>query len=79
MYDAELYRSKEEVEEHKKEDPIEDFQGRAVGDGLVTQTDIDAIEADAAKEIADAIEFAEEGEWEPIEDITRHTYARDLS
>ena len=79
MYDAELYRSKEEVEEHKKQDPIDSFQERAMSDELITQTDIDAIEADAAEEIAAAVEFAEQGEWEPAEDITRHTYARDLS
>lgn len=79
MYDAELYRSKEEVEEHKKEDPIESLQERAMSDGLITQADIDAIEADTAKEISEAVEFAERGDWESVEDITRHTYARDLS
>jgi len=78
MYDAELYRDKEEVEEHKKEDPIATFQARAMSEGLITQDDVDAIEADAAQEIADAVEFAEQGEWEPIEDIARHTYARNL-
>jgi pyruvate dehydrogenase E1 component alpha subunit len=79
MYDAELYRSKEEVEEHKKQDPIEVFRARALNDGLVTQADVDAIEAAAAKEIDAAVEFAEQGEWEPVEDIARHTYARNLS
>ncbi|MGB5702570.1 MAG: pyruvate dehydrogenase (acetyl-transferring) E1 component subunit alpha [Polyangiales bacterium] len=79
MYDAELYRSKEEVDEHKKDDPIEGFQKRLLKEGLVEQSDIDTIEDAAAKEIADAVEFAEQGEWEPIEDITRHTYARNLS
>lgn len=79
MYDAELYRSKDEVEERKKQDPIEDFQERLLGEGLITQDDIDAIEDEAEKEIAEAVEFAEQGEWEPVEDLTRHTYARDLS
>ncbi|MGB5682709.1 MAG: pyruvate dehydrogenase (acetyl-transferring) E1 component subunit alpha [Polyangiales bacterium] len=79
MYDAELYRSKEEVEERKQDDPIAAFQARLLGEGLITQADIDAIEDDAAKEIAEAVEFAEQGEWEPVEEITRHTYARDLS
>ncbi|MGB8222452.1 MAG: pyruvate dehydrogenase (acetyl-transferring) E1 component subunit alpha [Polyangiales bacterium] len=79
MYDAELYRSKEEVAEHKKHDPITGFQERAIGGGLITQADIDAIEADAAGEIDDAVKFAEGGDWEPVENITRHTYARDLS
>lgn len=79
MYDAELYRSKEEVEEHKKDDPIESLQGRALSDGLITEADIEQIEKDAAQEIADAVEFAEQGDWEPVEEIRRHTYARDLS
>lgn len=79
MYDAELYRSKEEVAEHRKDDPIEGFQAKLFDEGLITQADVDAIEADAANEIADAVDFAERGEWEPVEEITRHTYARDLS
>jgi TPP-dependent pyruvate/acetoin dehydrogenase alpha subunit len=79
MYDAELYRTKEEVEEHKKEDPIDGFTRRLLGEGLITEEDIDAIEEAAAAEIADAVELAEQGEWEPIENLTRHTYARDLS
>jgi TPP-dependent pyruvate/acetoin dehydrogenase alpha subunit len=79
MYDAELYRTKEEVEKHKKHDPIEGFQERSLRDGLITQADIEAIEVDAAKEVAEAVDFAEQGDWEPVETITRHTYARDLS
>ena len=79
MYDAELYRTKEEVEKHKVHDPIKGFQDRLLAESLIAQDDIDAIEDDAAREIADAVEFAEQGEWEPIEDITRHVYARDLS
>jgi pyruvate dehydrogenase E1 component alpha subunit len=79
MYDAELYRTKEEVEAHRQHDPIRTFQERAMDDGLIAQSDIDAIEAEAAREIAEAVEFAEQGEWEPIETLTRHVYARDLS
>jgi pyruvate dehydrogenase E1 component alpha subunit len=79
MYDAELYRTKEEVEAHKQHDPIRTLQERAIDDGLITQTDIDAIEADATSEIAEAVEFAERGEWEPVETLTRHVYARSLS
>jgi len=79
MYDAERYRSKQEVEEHKKHDPISDFQQRAMADELIAQADIDAIEADVAKEIAEAVDFAEQGTWEPVESIRRHIYARELS
>ncbi len=79
MYDAELYRTKEEVEEHKKEDPIATFQARAMEDGLVTAEDVERIEEEAAQEIAEAVDFAEAGEWEPIEEIARDTYARELT
>jgi pyruvate dehydrogenase E1 component alpha subunit len=79
MYDAELYRTKEEVEEHKKDDPIKALEKRLLDEHLLTQAEIDAIEDAAADEIAEAIEFAEGGDWEPVEEITRHTYARDLS
>jgi pyruvate dehydrogenase E1 component alpha subunit len=79
MYDAELYRSKEEVDERKKLDPIEELKKRALQAGLITEADIEAMEKDVAKEIDEAVEFAERGEWESIEDLTRHTYARDVS
>ena len=79
MYDAELYRSKEEVEERKKDDPIEGLQTRAFADELISEADVQQIEEDTAREIADAVEFAESGDWEPVEEIRRHTYARDLS
>jgi TPP-dependent pyruvate/acetoin dehydrogenase alpha subunit len=79
MYDAELYRSKEEVDERKKLDPIEELEKRALQAGLITEADIEAMEKDVAKEIDEAVEFAEQGEWESIDDLTRHTYARDVS
>lgn len=79
MYDAELYRTKEEVEAHKKDDPIDGFMTRLLDQGLVTRDDVDAIEEAAAAEVAEAVEIAEQGEWEPVESLTRHTYARELS
>ncbi|MDH3624111.1 MAG: pyruvate dehydrogenase (acetyl-transferring) E1 component subunit alpha [Myxococcales bacterium] len=79
MYDAELYRSKAEVEEWKKLDPIEQLKERALGATLITGADIETIEQEVAREIEEAVQFAEEGEWESIDDLARHTYARDLS
>lgn len=79
MYDAELYRSKEEVEQWKKLDPIKQLKDRALTATLITEADIEAIEREVAKEIDEAVEHAEQGEWEPIEDLARHTYAREIS
>ncbi len=75
MFDAELYRAKEEVEEWKKRDPIETF-ARILGDaGLLDESERRRIEGDVQKEIADAVEFAEAGTLEPIEDLTRFVYS----
>jgi len=74
MYDPELYRSKAEVEQWKKRDPIPAFQALARGQGLLTDADTTAIEAAVQKEIDAAIAFAEAGTLEPIEHLTADVY-----
>ncbi|HXG52788.1 MAG TPA: pyruvate dehydrogenase (acetyl-transferring) E1 component subunit alpha [candidate division Zixibacteria bacterium] len=75
MYDPELYRDKQEVEEWKKRDPVTTFRARIEAQGLMTAEDWDRIEKEIAEEIARAIEFAEAGTWEPVEDLTRFVYS----
>ena len=75
MYDPELYRSKDEVERWKHRDPIATFVDRCRTAGLVSDADMDAVEADVATEIDDAVAFAEAGTTESIEDLTRFVYS----
>ena len=44
--------------------------------GLLDDGDLDALEAEVAAEIDDAVAFAEAGELEPVEDLTRFVYER---
>ena len=74
MFDAELYRDKAEVEEWKKKDPIDRFTAWAKSASLIHDDDLAAIEKSVADEIADAVDFAEAGHWEPVEDLTRDVY-----
>ncbi len=74
MYDAELYRSKEEVEQWKERDPIVIFQGRLREWKCLTSDDLAEMEQTIAAEIEDAIAFAEAGPWEPVEDLTKDVY-----
>ena len=74
MYDAELYRSKQEVEEWRKRDPIEAFASSLRARGLLAASDTAEMEARIAQEIAEAVAFAEAGPWEPIEDLTKDVY-----
>jgi pyruvate dehydrogenase E1 component alpha subunit/2-oxoisovalerate dehydrogenase E1 component len=71
MFDAELYRSKSEVEEWKARDPIHQLAASLKTAGLLTDDDIAGLEAAAAAEVTAAVEFAEAGTWEPVADLTR--------
>ena len=76
MFDAELYRSKTEVEEWKTRDPIPMLVERLKAAGELTDDGLAAIEAGVMAEIAEAVAFAERGTWEPVENLTRDVYAR---
>ncbi len=74
-YDPELYRPREEVERWKKRDPIPGLEDRLRQAGLLRPDDLERIEAGAAREIEDAIAFAEASPWEPAEDLLRDVSA----
>ena len=76
MYDPELYRTRDEVEQWKARDPIARFTARLREWGLLADADLAALEASVAAEIEGAIAEAEAGPWEPVEDLTKDVYAR---
>jgi pyruvate dehydrogenase E1 component alpha subunit len=75
MYDPELYRSKAEVEEWKKRDPISNLVSLLKQQGAISDSDLDPIERDVAKELDDAVAYAEAGTWEPLADLERFVYS----
>jgi len=77
MYDPELYRTKEEVEVWKKRDPIPNFAVLLKEQGLLNDEELTRMEEEVAAEIAQAIDFAEAGNWEAIEDLTRFVYSEE--
>jgi pyruvate dehydrogenase E1 component alpha subunit len=74
MFDAELYRTKAEVEQWKPRCPILTFTNRLKAGGLIDDAALAAIEAEVADEIARAVAFAEAGSWEPVENLARDVY-----
>lgn len=75
MYDPELYRSKDEVERWKRRDPIPAFEARLRAEGHLIDEALASIDAAVASEIDAAVRTAEDGPWEPVEDLTRDVYA----
>jgi pyruvate dehydrogenase E1 component alpha subunit len=59
MSDPGLYRTKDEVEEWKRRDPLNRSRARLVELGLA-EADLEALEADVKAEIEDAVKFAED-------------------
>ncbi len=74
MYDAELYRTKDEVAEWKRRDPITTFEQTLRQAGLLADTDLEQMESRIAAEVEEAVAFAEAGPWEPIEDLKKDVY-----
>ena len=79
MFDPQLYRSKEEVEEWKERDPIPRLANWMRQAGMLHDKDVEAIEAEVKAEIDDAVAYAEAGKWEPVAELTRHVYAEAAS
>ena len=74
MFDAELYRSKAEVERWKRHCPIDTWARRMREAGMLGEQDVAAIEADVAQEIGRAVAFADAGTLEPVELLERDVY-----
>jgi pyruvate dehydrogenase E1 component alpha subunit len=71
MYDAQLYRTKEEVEVWRKKGPIVRFGNWLQANGLMHQEEMRRIETGVDAEIAAAVAFAEAGSLEPVEELER--------
>jgi pyruvate dehydrogenase E1 component alpha subunit len=71
MSDPQKYRTKEEVEEYKKRDPIEMVKDTILTKGFATEEELAAIDARIKQQVDEAVKFAEESPWpDPAEAFT---------
>ena len=71
MFDAQLYRDKSEVETWMQHDPINRLGDWMRINGILHESDLEAIEAEVARDVAAAVDFAEAGTWEPAAELQR--------
>ena len=76
MADPELYRTKQEVEEWTKSDPIVLFRQTLEEWEMLSDSDVAQLEASVDAEIGEAVAFAEAAEWEPLEDLMKDVMVR---
>ncbi len=77
MSDPGNYRTKEELEEFRANDPIERLKSYLFDKELATDDDLKEIEDRLEQEILDAVDFAENAELPPAEDLYKHVYVED--
>jgi pyruvate dehydrogenase E1 component alpha subunit len=69
------YRTKEEVEEYRRRDPIRVLADRMKADGHLDDAGMEALEAEVKEEIEDAYTFAEEAPDPEPDELYKDVYA----
>jgi 2-oxoisovalerate dehydrogenase E1 component alpha subunit len=72
--DDRRYRSREEVEEWKKKDPLIRFSAWIEEHGIADRSDLEAIQAEVARDVDEASEYAEQAPVAEPESALRHVY-----
>jgi pyruvate dehydrogenase E1 component alpha subunit len=74
MADPEEYRSKEDVEEWRKRDPINVFKGRLIDEGMLSEDDAEKLDQRAMERIDAAVEFADNSPFPDLDSLYDDIY-----
>jgi TPP-dependent pyruvate/acetoin dehydrogenase alpha subunit len=69
MFDTQAYRTRDEIENWKQMDPIERLRTWMLTNHQITDSELQVIDTGVAGEIADAVDFAQSGTLESLEDL----------
>jgi pyruvate dehydrogenase E1 component alpha subunit len=69
------YRTKEEVENQRKRDPIAVWSQRLIEDGLIDEPAVRAMDKSVVEEVEDAYQFADQAPDPDPEELFTHVYA----
>jgi pyruvate dehydrogenase E1 component alpha subunit len=72
--DPEVYRSKEEVEEWRKKDPVKVFRDRLQAEGVISESYLEELRERLERQVMDAVAFADESPEPPLESLYDHLY-----
>jgi pyruvate dehydrogenase E1 component alpha subunit len=76
MSDPGKYRTKDEVEQMMKADPIVQFARRLMEQERVTQAELDELDKDVLAEMDSAVEFMEQSPWPTVDSLYEDVYVR---
>ncbi|QHT68081.1 pyruvate dehydrogenase (acetyl-transferring) E1 component subunit alpha [Rhodocytophaga rosea] len=76
MSDPMKYRTREEVEEYKLRDPIEQVRKTILEKGIATEDDLAAIDARIKQQVDESVKFAEESPYPAPEEAFKDVYVQ---
>ncbi|MDC0303927.1 pyruvate dehydrogenase (acetyl-transferring) E1 component subunit alpha [Flavobacteriales bacterium] len=74
MSDPQKYRTKEEVEDYKKQDPIQQVLETIIKNKFASEEELEAIQARVKAEVSEGIKFAEESPFPEPEELYEDVY-----
>lgn len=77
MSDPAKYRTKEEVEEYKDKDPINQVLATIQKNKWATDAEIEAINEKVKQEVEHCVQFAEESPWPADDELLKDVYVQD--
>ncbi len=77
MSDPAKYRTKEELEEYKKKDPIEQVKDVLLTKKWATEDELKALDKKLKDQVMESVKFAEESDWPPASDAYTDVYAEE--
>jgi len=75
MSDPASYRTKEQLEKYRLDDPITRLRAQLTREGKLTNEKFDELDKEAKRIALDAVKFAEDSEEPPLEKLHDYTYA----
>lgn len=75
MSDPQKYRSKDEVEEYKQRDPIEQIRAVILDNKLATEEELEAIDKKIKEIVAESVQFAEDSDFPDASEAYTDVYA----
>ena len=72
--DPQKYRTKEEVDEYKSKDPIQQVLRTILDNKFATQEDIDVINKRVDDIVVESVKFAEESPWPDDSEVLKDVY-----
>jgi len=74
MSDPAKYRTKDELEEYKSKDPIEQVRTILLENNLATEADLEAMEEKIKVQVQESVDFAEASPYPPVDEMYKDIY-----